>query len=166
MRKLGTALAASAALALPALTLSALTASPASAASGWTVVNPDTTGVFRADSGTVTVNAGSTTLTCRTMHLSGTLPSKSAGSAGLGRIANGYSDSCTDTQGVPWTIAISNAAPGDFLTAQHYDAAAGRTDLAVTSGYIFIMNDSCAFTLSSLNAAYTNSGSVLRTGQG
>ncbi|MBD2895442.1 hypothetical protein amrb99_43780 [Actinomadura sp. RB99] len=161
MRKLGTAVAAAAALALPFLA-----ASPASAASGWTVVNPDASGVFHADSGTVTVKAGSTTVTCRTMHLDGTLPSKSAGSAGLGRIANGYTDSCSDTQGVPWTIAISNAAPGDLLTAQHYDAAAGRTDLAVTVGYIFIMNNSCAFTLSSLNATYTNSGSVLRTGQG
>lgn len=161
MRKLGTAVAAAAALAPPFLA-----ASPASAASGWTVVNPSSAGVFTADSGTLTITAGGTAITCPTMHLAGTLPSVSSGPAGLGRIGNGYAENCTDAKGVAWGVSISSGWTGDILDGKSYDAAAGRAELTVFNPFIIVHSTSCSFILSALNANYTNSGSVLRTGQG
>lgn len=161
MRKLGTAVAAAAALALPFLA-----ASPASAASGWTVVNPSSAGVFTADSGTLTITAGGTAITCPTMHLAGTLPSVSSGPAGLGRIGNGYAENCTDAKGVAWGVSISSGWTGDILDGKSYDAAAGRAELTVFNPFIIVHSTSCSFILSALNANYTNGGSVLRTGQG
>lgn len=159
-------------LAVPMAATLTATAPAHAGTTTWTVVNPNGDGAFAAVSGQLTVKnkSGATVFTCAGLSSTGSLPSGTRTTSGLGTIKGTSPVTCTGPDGTAWQGMFTAAAGPSNLAARSYNAATGTTSIvngdqfnSINMVFRTAVGYSCGFFTHHTAMTYTNATATLKT---